>query len=92
MSWNSDSTFILGVKMNKKFLADFLSPLEYFVFEIEKNKIIFQETVSGGNVKWDSSSKIIINIVPGNIVEDEELNNLTYYYDVTKNEKIRNGE
>ena len=92
LEWNTDSTFVLGIKKNGKISSEFLSPLEYFIFDVNKEKQTFKETVSGGSVHWKNASRIVINLIPGNISEDEELNNLTYHFDVVKNEKIRNGE
>jgi hypothetical protein len=92
IDWNADSTFLLGIKKIRKISANHLSPLEYFVFDVNEDSILFKESVSGGSVNWISPTQIKINIIPGNITGDEDLNKLHYKFDVLKNSKITNGE
>jgi hypothetical protein len=90
--WNIDSTHILVINKKGKISAAHLSPLEYFIYDVKNDSVLFRETLSGGNAKWVSTSQIQVNIVPGNITDDEELEKLRYKFDVIKNKKITNGE
>ena len=90
--WNIDSTYILAINKKGKISAAHLSPLEYFIYDVQNDSVIFKESVSGGNVKWVSPSLVQINIVPGNIIDDEEIGKLKYKFDVIKIKKITNGE
>ena len=92
LEWNSDSTFVLGIKKDLKVYSSFSSPLEYFIFSVETDSITFKEIASGGSVKCISPSLIQIDIVPGNIIEEDELINLTYKFNVVQNKKITNEE
>ncbi|MBL1214181.1 MAG: hypothetical protein HND52_12545 [Ignavibacteriae bacterium] len=90
--WNIDSTYILAINQKGKISAAHLSPLEYFIYDIQNDSVLIKETLSGGNVKWVSPSLIQVNIVPGNIIDDEGLENLKYKFDIIKNKKITSGE
>lgn len=90
--WNIDSTHILAINKKSKISTANLAPLEYFIYDVKNDSVLFRETLSGGNAKWVSTSQIQVNIVPGNITDDEELEKLRYKFDVIKNKKITNGD
>ena len=90
--WNIDSTHILIINKEGKISTAHLSPLEYFIYDVKNDSVLFRETLSGGNAKWVSTSQTQVNIIPGNITDDEELEKLRYKFDVLKNKKIINGE
>jgi hypothetical protein len=90
--WNIDSTHILAINKKGKVSSIHLAPLEYFIYDVKNDSVVFRETLTGGTAKWISPSQIQVNIVPGNIIDDEELENLKYKFDVIKNKKITNGD
>jgi hypothetical protein len=90
--WNIDSTHILAINKKGKVSSIHLAPLEYFIYDVKNDSVVFRETLTGGTAKWISPSQIQVNIVPGNITDDEELENLKYKFDVIKNKKITNGD
>ena len=90
--WNIDSTHVLATNKKGKVSSIHLAPLEYFIYDVKNDSVLFRETLTGGIAKWISPSQIQVNIVPGNITDDEDIANLKYKFDVIKNKKITNGE
>jgi len=81
---NSDNTYFLVVKKVKKNLKLPDVDLDFFVFSVAKNKIVYKLKLEKGQVKWADSKHLSISLMPGIITKDENKNKdlKGYYFNV----------
>lgn len=65
------------------------TPCEYFVYDLNNNKILYEENLTKGTVEWVTNNQIKINLHPGIVTNDETENKKLsgYIIDVTKDTK-----
>jgi len=87
---NSSNTFALCV--NKIIGSDhlFRNAINYFIYDLSNEKLIHEELIASGNVKWLNDHQIQITIIPGIVKGDEkgEGKPAAYIYDVKLKKKI----
>ncbi len=81
--FNDDSLYVLCVK---QFNPTPLLPqhkIDFFIFDRNKNKILYEDSIPNGEVKWINNFQVKIVRLPGNIRgDDPEKSNQTLLYDV----------
>ena len=65
--------------------------VKYFVYDIDREEIIFQEVIPRGEVEWYNGLKIKVSSVPGIIMPDAEVISNTYIYDIVSGKKTTLG-
>jgi hypothetical protein len=69
-----------------------LKSWDYFVYEVENEKIIFENTVDKGNVKWYSETEIEISKTPGTMTSDETMQDYAWIINILDGKKIKKSE
>lgn len=86
---NPDSSHIIVYsKIRKENLSE--PPLKYFIYNLQKNVIVFEDNLPNGDVGWIDNSLVKVSIIPGIVKGDEEENSFLhgYIYDISLNKKI----
>ncbi|MGD8306929.1 MAG: hypothetical protein PVF17_09760 [Ignavibacteria bacterium] len=87
---NSDKSCVLC--FTKSLDGNELAPLKYFLYDLNNEKIIFEDAVGPGSVQWINDYQIQVSIIPGIVKgeENSEGNVPGYIYDIKKKKKIVN--
>ena len=82
--FNESETHVLCLKQNKVKLSPALpqDPLRFFVYDLQNEKIVYEDSIEDGSVNWISNSELQISIIPGIVSGDENPEDFTYIYDV----------
>lgn len=90
--FNSDSTYLICYSQNKK-SQDVFPPLKYFIYDLNNNDIVFEESLPNGKIKWINDFQVQVYIVPGIVHGDENKNSSSVYiYDVKHKRKIKSNQ
>jgi len=83
-TFNESKTHVLCLKREKVKLSPAMpqNPLRFFVYDLHNEKIIYEDSIEDGSVRWISNSELQISIIPGIISGDENPEDFTYIYDV----------
>jgi hypothetical protein len=87
MFYNDDKSFALVVKQEKQSTKNPHPFLQFFIYELGENKIIFENSNERGTVRWKNNNQVEVIIVPGIIREGED-NFYGYIYDARTKSKI----
>ena len=87
-TFNQSKSYVLCKKFVKPSPKMHQSSVSFFVYDLEKDKIVYEKSVDNGKVKWANDSKLKISIIPGIISGDEDMRNYNYLYDIKKQKKI----
>ena len=90
--FNSDSTYLIVTSSSNKTTTGLNSPLNFFVFNLSENKIVFEENLPNGNIKWIDDRQIKVSTEPEIISGREDKNLTDYTYDVILKRKISNED
>ena len=80
--YNSDKSFSIVYKQEKA-IANNPNPfLRFFIYDMEKQEIILEDSAVGGKIRWRDNDRIEVTVTPGNI--STELNDSMngYIYNV----------
>ena len=93
LQYNSDNTFVLCLKRNKKTEPSPFPSINYFVYDIKGEILLFEEAIDRGDVKWINDFQIKISTIPGIVKGDEknEGKGAEYIYDLKLKKKIFNS-
>ena len=63
---------------------------EFFVYNTGEKKVIFQDNLANGDIKWKNNYQFIVTTIPEIVKGDDEENiqNFGYTYDVIKRRKL----
>lgn len=84
--YNSDSTFVIYQKLSKAEPRHPQKAIDFIIYDLNKNKIIYQNNVQDGSIDW--LDKYVVKIVfrHGMAAQGNNGGNLqVQYYDVFKN-------
>lgn len=89
-SFNSDSTYLFVCASPNKSNNMPPAPLKFFVYDYKNEKVIFEDNLTNGKVKWINNQQIQVSTSPEIISGKEEENKKMYgyIYDVTKQKKL----
>ena len=80
--YNFDKSYSIVVKQEKSTAKNPNPLLQFFVYDMGKDKIIFEESFSGGKIKWKNNRQFEVTITP-EMISTEARNKLYgYIYDV----------
>ena len=80
--YNSDKSYSIVVKQEKSTAKNPNPLLRFFAYDMEKNKIIFEESIPAGKIKWRNNRQFEVTITP-EMISTEDSNKLYgYIYDV----------
>lgn len=65
--------------------------VKFFIYDVEKEEIIYQDVVPRGEVAWHGSQEVIVSSVPGIIMPDSEVISNTYLYHIVSGKKTTLG-
>ena len=87
---NSDSTYLIVYYSPKNKLRSLNPPLKFFVYNTGDKKVIFQDNLANGKVKWKNKSQFIVTTIPEIIKGNEagDIQNFGYTYDVISRRKL----
>jgi len=64
------------------------SKVEFFVFDLNENEIIYEDDLNGGSIKWFNDQQLEILLSPEVVTGDESPESFKYIYDLEKKKKI----
>lgn len=85
--YNPSKDFVICKKVNKEEIPGY-QLLNFFLFDLIKGKIIFEDRVPNGNIYWQSDHVVKIEEIPGIIQKDVSVPIPGYKYDVNKRKKL----
>jgi hypothetical protein len=87
---NSDSTYLIVYYSPKNKLRSLNPPLKFFVYNTGDKKVIFQDNLANGKVKWKNKSQFIVTTIPEIVKGNEagDIQNFGYTYDVISRRKL----
>ncbi|MEO8399217.1 MAG: hypothetical protein ABI550_05295 [Ignavibacteriaceae bacterium] len=86
--FNEDERYVLCIKRKKSSSLLPSPPLSFFIYDRVNEKIIYQDELPGGNVKWLNNYQVEIKTIPGTITGDEQPSDFVDIYDVNQKKKI----
>lgn len=87
---NSDSTYLIIYYSPSNKLKSLNPPLKFFVYNTSAQKVIFQDNLANGNIKWKNNHQFIVTTIP-EIVKgngDVDSQNFGYTYDIISKRKL----
>lgn len=86
--YNKTKDYILCLNSRYNLEKMNTSSLAFFIYDLNKEEIILDETISYGSVEWIDNYKIKVEVVPGIVKgNDEESNSQDYVYNVKEGKK-----
>lgn len=72
-SFNSDTTLVICARQEKPTSGRPFSKVRFFVYDLNKNNIIYEDHIPMGSVRWFDKNQIELNTIPGIVsgMEDE---------------------
>ena len=80
--YNSDKSYSIVVKQEKSTAKNPNPILQFFVYEMGKDKIIFEDSVPAGRIKWKSNNQIEVTVTPEMVSTEDNVNLYGYIYNV----------
>jgi hypothetical protein len=64
----------------------------YFIYDLNKDGIVYEETIGKGSVEWLNDNQLQVSVIPGIVKGDEKQvnNKLNYIYDLGIKRKLFN--
>ena len=89
--FNPDSTYFAAYASAKNSDLQTNSPLKFFIYDTREDKILFEDNLPNGDIKWLNDSQLKISTIPGIVSEKDEQNRIEpgYIYDVKMKRKIK---
>ncbi|VAX28835.1 hypothetical protein MNBD_IGNAVI01-2120 [hydrothermal vent metagenome] len=85
--FNSNKDFALCVHKNKSKIPGPES-INYFVYDISKDKITYEGNIPNGSISWESDYKIRLEEIPG-IIQKDKPSSSVYILNVKTNSKTK---
>jgi len=88
--FNTDSTYLFVCASQKNVDKVLPPPLRFFVYDNKNEKVIFEDNLTNGKIKWINNRQIQVSTMP-EIVSGKEENNkkmFGYIYDVINKRKL----
>lgn len=87
--FNSPKTDVICLKRNKPTPQMPQHQISFFIYDLEKGEVIFEESSVDAEVKWKNDHQAQIKITPGIVSGDETPEDFIYIYDVESRKKIK---
>lgn len=86
--YNSERSFTIVVKLEAITSRTPNPVLQFFIYDMLIEKIIFEDNVPGGKIAWNNNYQIEISYTPGMISKEDGNKVYGYIYDVRLKTKI----
>ena len=87
--FNSPKTHVICLKRNKPNPQIPQHQISFFIYDLEKDEVIFEESSIDAEVEWKNDHQAQIKITPGIVSGDEIPEDFIYIYDVESGKKIK---
>ncbi len=74
LDFNSSKEFVICRKVSKSQIVG-NSPIEYFIYSVNKNQIIEENIIPQGNISWVSQFEVKVEVYPGIVQKTAQANN-----------------
>ncbi len=82
ISYNEDKTYAICVKQVKITPSLPSPPLNFFIYDIKNEKILYQSNLANGRVAWKNNEQVEIETIPGIVTGFEPPDTFKDIYDV----------
>jgi len=85
--FNEDKTYALCLNNSKKQLT---GPVSFFIYSLKSDKIILEDSIAQGSLKWLNDSQIEVKTIPGIVKGGEGENTAAhgYIFDLNLQQKL----
>ena len=87
---NLTHIYVLCYKQSRPTIQDPFPPLQFFVYDLKNEKVLFEDSLAKGSIKWLNDYQIQVSTIPGIVTGDEEADKklMGYIYDVKLQRKL----
>ena len=85
---NPNKTYVLCQKMILDLLQDPNQVIEFFVYDIKKEEIIYVDKIANAKISWQGNTKLLMVKQKGYISNPTDTGKLTYVFDLRSKKKI----
>lgn len=92
---NSNKSYVLCIKQDKPTSKVLYPPLAFFVYDLQRNKIVYEESEIIATIRWLNNTQIKVSLIPGVVsgLEESDMKALGFVYDLGLNRKLyENGK
>ncbi len=89
---NASQSYVLCVQQSQPASGGRRAPLNFFIYDSENRKIVFEDSQVAGRVEWLSDDQIKVHVVPGVVRGDQSgPSSNIYIYDLKTGRKLSPG-
>jgi hypothetical protein len=85
---NISKTHVLMINQEKETALNPAPLLKFMLFEIKSNRLLFEDVVPAGNVRWINDRQIEILKIPGTVSIENKKSQSGYIFDIDSGRKI----
>ena len=85
---NLDKSYVLCKKMLPVPVLNPNQLIEFFVYDIQQNKIIYEAKIANAKISWYNNTQLLITKQKGYITTPTDTGKWTYIFDLQSNKKI----
>ncbi len=91
---NLAHSYVICYKQSRPGSLNPYPPLQFFVYAIKTDQILFEDSLSNGSIKWLNEYQFQVSTVPGIVTHDEEANKqlMGYIYDIQLKRKLSTND
>jgi len=84
---------MLCVKRSKPTQLNPQQQIEFFVYDVGAQDVLFEDSIPNGSVSWNDDSSIVVTVIPGTVGDDDKTpaRRSGYIYDI-RSRKTRDLE
>ncbi|PXX98002.1 hypothetical protein DF185_16860 [Marinifilum breve] len=86
--FNLDKKYVICEKMNSKLQPNPNQLKEFFVYDITKGAIIYEDKIANAKVEWHNEKQLLITKQRGYITNPEDTGKWAYVFDLITKKKI----
>ena len=88
--FNPAKTVVLCIKQAKSSAKHVYPPLAFFIYDLKNSKVLFEDALPNGEVKWVNNTQIAVHTIPGIVRVDAKGGTESgYIYDIKSAKKIK---
>ena len=85
---NSNRSYVLCKKMLPVPVLNPNQLIEFFVYDIQQDKIIYENKIANAKINWHNNTQLLISKQKGYITSPTDTGKRTYIFDLQSNKKI----
>lgn len=85
---NSDKTYVLCQKIMPELLRNPNQLLEFFVYDIQHEEIIYEDTIANAKISWYNNTKLKITKQKGYTTHSTDTGKWTYIFDLKTKKRV----